>query len=58
MNGEMNMNEKDEESVALSLESQSVHRVYDIIASHFSDTRYKVQSSVQQVLMMTAMAFS
>ena len=28
---------------ALSLENESVHRVYDIIASHFSDTRYKVQ---------------
>jgi hypothetical protein len=35
------MAEDDKE--ALSLENTSVHRVYDIIASHFSDTRYKVQ---------------
>jgi hypothetical protein len=27
---------------ALSLEKDSVHRVYEIIASHFSETRYKV----------------
>ena len=32
---------KDEKD-ALLLENLSVHRVYDIIASHFSETRYKV----------------
>lgn len=36
------MGVKDEEKEALSLETESVHRVYDIIASHFSDTRFKV----------------
>ena len=36
------MSDSDDKSKALSLENESVHRVYDIIASHFSDTRYKV----------------
>jgi hypothetical protein len=38
-----------DDSKALSLENESVHRVYEIIASHFSDTRYKVvsQASLQ-----------
>ena len=31
-----------DEKDAVSLENESVHRVYDIIAGHFSDTRYKV----------------
>jgi len=35
----------EDEKEALSLENESVHRVYDIIASHFSDTRYKVAKS-------------
>lgn len=33
---------EDDEKDAVSLENESVHRVYDIIAGHFSDTRYKV----------------
>jgi hypothetical protein len=37
------MASEEDESEALSLEKDSVHRVYDIIASHFSETRYKVQ---------------
>jgi hypothetical protein len=36
------MSNADEEKKAVTLENESVHRVYDIIASHFSDTRYKV----------------
>ena len=36
------MSDSDDKSKALSLENESVHRVYDIIASHFSGTRYKV----------------
>ena len=36
------MSNADEEAKAVALENESVHRVYDIIASHFSDTRYKV----------------
>jgi tRNA (uracil-5-)-methyltransferase TRM9 len=35
---------EEEDKTALNLEQESVHRVYDIIAGHFSDTRYKVQS--------------
>jgi len=30
------------EADAVSLEEQYVHRVYEEIADHFSDTRYKV----------------
>lgn len=37
------MSDADEEAKAVALENESVHRVYDIIASHFSDTRYKVE---------------
>ena len=37
------MSDADEEKNAVALENESVHRVYDIIASHFSDTRYKVR---------------
>jgi hypothetical protein len=33
---------EEHEKDAVSLENESVHRVYDIIAGHFSDTRYKV----------------
>ena len=51
------MGVKDEEKEALSLETESVHRVYDIIASHFSDTRFKVLN-VSHTLLMTAMAVS
>jgi hypothetical protein len=36
------MSNADEEKKAVTLENESVHRVYEIIASHFSDTRYKV----------------
>ena len=39
----------EDEKEALSLENESVHRVYDIIASHFSDTRYKVQISPRNI---------
>ena len=38
------MSNADEEAKAVALENESVHRVYDIIASHFSDTRYNVLS--------------
>ena len=38
------MTSPDEEAKAVALENESVHRVYDIIASHFSDTRYNVLS--------------
>jgi len=37
------MSNADEEAKAVALENESVHRVYDIIASHFSDTRFKVR---------------
>jgi hypothetical protein len=36
------ISEQQDEREALSLEEDSVHRVYEIIASHFSETRYKV----------------
>ena len=39
------MGEEDDKD-AINLEKESVHRVYDIIAGHFSDTRYKVTISV------------
>ena len=38
------MTSPDEEAKAVALENESVHRVYDIIAPHFSDTRYNVLS--------------
>ena len=38
------MSDVDEEAKAVALENKSVHRVYDIIASHFSDTRYKARA--------------
>jgi len=41
---------EDEEKDAVSLENESVHRVYDTIAGHFSDTRYKVHSLFQDSL--------
>ena len=41
---------EDDEKDAVSLENESVHRVYDIIAGHFSDTRYKVWSVSQESL--------
>jgi tRNA (uracil-5-)-methyltransferase TRM9 len=39
-----------DEQEALSLESRSVHRVYDVIASHFSETRYKPWPLVENFL--------
>src|SRR5271170_282109 len=48
---------EDEEKDAVSLENESVHRVYDTIAGHFSDTRYKVHSLFQDSLTI-AMATS
>jgi tRNA (uracil-5-)-methyltransferase TRM9 len=40
----------EDEQKALSLESRSVHRVYDVIASHFSETRYKPWPLVEKFL--------
>ena len=40
----------EEEEDALSLETDSVHRVYEIIASHFSETRYKPWPLVETFL--------
>jgi tRNA (uracil-5-)-methyltransferase TRM9 len=40
----------EDEKEALSLESHSVHRVYDVIASHFSETRYKPWPLVEKFL--------
>jgi hypothetical protein len=40
------MEQPSDDEEAISLEQESVHRVYDIIASHFSDTRYKVLSDL------------
>ena len=47
---------EDEEKDALSLETESVHQVYDIIAGHFSETRYKVLASLSVNVLTTAMA--
>jgi len=40
----------EDEKEALSLESRSVHRVYEVIASHFSETRYKPWPLVEKFL--------
>ena len=44
MSEEAPRREEEEDKRALSIEQESVHRVYDIIAGHFSDTRYKVSA--------------
>lgn len=38
-----------EDETEVALEQKSVHSVYNIIASHFSETRYKVRCIVPTV---------
>lgn len=52
------MSSTEDEKDSLSLENESVHRVYDIIAYHFSDTRYKAQPRLTNHLLMLAVAVS
>jgi hypothetical protein len=45
------ISQQQDEREALSLEEDSVHRVYEIIASHFSETRYKVSNLLRKTNM-------
>ena len=39
----------EDEAEEVALEQKSVHSIYDTIASHFSETRYKVRCNVPTV---------
>ena len=41
----------DRESQSIALEKRHVHSVYDKIAPHFSDTRYKAWPRVKEFLL-------